>query len=129
MINPINRKAQTERLTTVIFLLFAIIGSILFYIFRFELLGGLGLGCSLFGLVSWFHFRKRSLSTHKADQSVESRMTWFLLGLTVIGIIIVLLNVQQKGPDFYSGIAAGLAFTCAVAYVCELLHNWFAGFR
>ncbi len=129
MINPPDRKAQTVRMTTGIFLVFSILGSVLFYIFRFELLGGLGLGCSLFGLVSWFHFRKRHIPSQNLESTVESKMTWFLLGLAIIGIVILLLNVQQNGPAFYSGIAAGLSFTCAVAYVCELLLNWFSGFR
>ena len=114
-----------------VFLTLALAGTILFYFFRLALLGGLGVGLSLFGLVSWFHFRRRFSPDPKAPlrESVESKMGWFLLGLVIVGILILVFNVQQKGPEFYNGIAAGLVFTCAVAYVFELMLNWFSGFR
>ncbi len=126
-----DRRATTAKLSTNVFIAFSIIGALLFYLFQYALLGGLGLGLSLFGLVSWFHFKKRGLPQYNPDiqQTVDTKMTWFLFTLAIVGILILIFNMRQNGPEFYNGIAAGLVFTCAVAYVIELLLNWFSSFR
>lgn len=126
MLNPPDRKIQTIKASKLVFIVLAIVGSVLFYFFRYDLVGGLGLSSSLFGLASWFHFRKNQ---DRKSKSMDTKMTWFLLGAVVLGVVLLFLNHQQNGPDFYAGIAAGLVFMAALTYGFELTLTWFANLR
>lgn len=125
-LNPADRKSQTITASKLVFFILAVFGAMLFYFFRFELLGGLGLSSSLFGLASWFHFRK--MQDRKSD-NMDTKMTWFLMGAIIFGIALILLNHMQEGPDFYAGIAAGMVFIAALTYAFELMLTWFANLR
>jgi len=125
-LNPPDRKSQSIAASKIVFFVLAIAGAVLFYFFKYDLLGGLGLSGSLFGLASWFHFRR---SHNRKSESMDTKMTWFLLGAVVFGIALMLLNSMQKGPDFYSGIAAGMVFMAALTYGFELTLTWFANLR
>lgn len=126
-----DKRKFTSKLTAQFFFGFAFLGAVLFFIFKYTLLGGLGLGLSLFGLASWFHFRKYQLLNYNpnVEQTVDSKMTWFLLVLILVGVLLLFSNIRQEGPEFYNGISVGLICVCAVAYVGELLLNWLSGFR
>jgi len=126
VINPPDRQIQTLKFTVRLFMFLALVGTIGFHFFRFEMLGGLGLAFSLFGLVSWFHFRKREKERLDA---IETKFTWFLLALVMVGILIFGINVRMKGPEFYNGIAGGLIFMCGLTYALELFLNWMASVR
>jgi len=125
-LNPPDRKSQTITASKVVFLILAVAGAILFYFFNYGLLGGLGLSSCLFALASCIHFRK---AHNRASESMDTKMTWFLLGAVVFGVVLMLFNVLQSGPEFYAGIAAGLIFMAALTYGFELTLIWFANLR
>lgn len=112
---------KTARSIRILFLALAVVGSVLFYYYQRTTLGGLGLSGCLFSLVSFFHFLKPRAGKTK---HIDTKMTWFLLAMTVVGIILLFANHMNRGPDFYRGIAAGVAMICGLAYGLELLMTW-----
>lgn len=110
----------------IFFLVAAILGSGLFYFFQRSTVGGLGIATCLFSLVSFFHFNKPRAGKTK---HIDTKMTWFLLALTLLGIVIIIVNEMQGGPDFYRGIGAGLSLICGITYALELLMVWLDNVR
>ena len=123
---PPDRKVQTSRFIHAAFMVMALAGAALFHFYRLQLVGGLGLGMSLFGLASWFHFRRHEVGK---TQSMDTKMSWFLLGCIMLGVLILLVNLAMKGTDFHTGIAAALVFVSALTYCMELLLTWYAHVR
>lgn len=118
---PKDHTAITRKYARLTFLAIAIIGTGLFYWFKYSLLGGLGAGCFLFSLVSFFHFNKLKVVQ---GESMDTRMTWFLLGLIFLGLGILVANHLMEGPEFYEGIAAALCLISSIAYCVELIMTW-----
>lgn len=119
--NELSIKARMTKLCRLVFLTLAIVGSIMFYYFQQTTMGGLGVSTSLFALVSFFHFNK--LESRKSTM-IDTKMTWFLLGVCILGLVLMIANAAQDGPDFYNGISVGMIFMGGLAYSLELVFTW-----
>lgn len=118
---PPNRDSQLLKVSRLAFLVLAIAGGILFYLYKYELYGGVGLGASLFSLASFFHINKED---SRKSVTIDTKMTWFLIGLVFLGLTLLLVNHYISGPPFYTGIAASLILVCSITYCIELLLTW-----
>ncbi len=118
-----NHEGQLFKFCRIFFLIVAVLGSALYYWKGNTMAGGIGLSASLFSLVSFFHFNKlqKREGTH-----IDTKMTWFLLIVTIIGVLLIFLNKMQGGPHFYYGIGGGMAMIGGIAYGLELLYTWLA---
>ena len=118
---PPNRDDQLKSICRIGFLITALAGGIVFYVFGYDLLGGIGLGGSLFALASFFHINK---DVNRRSQHIDTKMTWFLVGLTILGVMVLVGNHKLEGPPFYTGIAASLSLICGITYCIELIFTW-----
>ncbi len=126
-LNPnTNQYEQMRKFCRIFFLAFAAIGSLVFYYWGYSLLGGVGLSASLFSLVSFFHFNK---VVERKAKHLDTKMTWFLLAVVFVGILLILGNKMQEGPQFYYGIGGGMTLVGGIAYCIELLFTWLANVK
>jgi len=122
----INYKSKTKNASRIIFLSLAVVGCGLYYYFQNSMLGGLGVSTSLFSLVSFFHFKKFS---NRKSKLVDTKMSLFLIGICVVGIILMVANEAIDGSDFNRGITAGMAFMGGLSYCLELIFTWLDNVR
>jgi len=126
-LNPnTNQLAQTKKFCNVFFLTLAILGSGVFYYFKNSILGGVGLSVSLFSLVSFFHFLK---VTDRQSKHADTKMSWFLLGVCLVGLLLIAGNAMSEGIAFYYGIGAGMSMMGGIAYGLELMLTWLHNLR
>lgn len=118
---PPDRRINVLKFTKLGLVIVAIVGTMIFYVYQFDVLGGLGLALALFGLASFFHFNKRK---ETVVELMDTKISWFLIGMTFIGLFLVLANYTIKGPAFYNGIGIGMTLICAISYCVELLLTW-----
>lgn len=118
---PPARDNQVLKIARITFVVLAIIGGLLFHSFRYQLLGGFGIGLSLFSLASFFHINK---DLSRKSDNIDTKMTWFLIALVFLGLLLLLVNHYMSGPLFYTGISASLILICGITYCIELLLTW-----
>lgn len=118
---PPVRDGQVLKTSRMTFIILALAGGLLFYYYKYQLLGGFGIGLSLFSLASFFHVNK---DLSRESDNIDTKMTWFLIGLVFLGLLLLLVNHYISGPPFYTGISASLILICAITYCVELLLTW-----
>ncbi len=103
---------------SITFFILTLVGSGLYYFFGDNVYGGLGVGVALMSMFSFFHLRQQ---LQNKSSAIESSFTWLLLGLSIGGIVMALLNNYVFDSDFGVGLGVGICFISAAIYCCELL--------
>ncbi len=110
-------------------ILFGIImslGLVLYYYYGQSISGGIGLSCCVFSMISFFHFFHRE---NKKEKNIESKMTWFLLFLSIAGVMLIFSNSYLNGPAFYEGMGVGICLIAAITYCIELFSRFIESVR
>ena len=79
---------------------------------------GAGIMASMTSVASLIHIKFLIPSD---DNVIESKQTWFLLLVTVIGIVAIIYCKASGCPDFYTGMGGGIALVSAITFCVILL--------
>lgn len=122
----VNYKSKTTTASRIIFLSLAVVGCGLYYYFQNSMLGGLGVSTSLFALVSFFHFNKLA---NRKSKLIDTKMSWFLIAICILGIILMVANEAMHGSDFNRGVTGGMILMGGLSYCLELVFTWLDNVR